>query len=93
MAKSELSTFDGKDNRKEIMKMLFQLPDDSKRAKFLQSLIPHSLNGFANKPLEVTGNCSPIAAYYMMVGMCNELGVNINYAASRLEKEVKKYER
>jgi hypothetical protein len=29
-----------------------------------------------------------VAAYYMLVGVCNELGVSINYAARRLDKVV-----
>jgi len=38
----------------------------------------------------VEGNCDPAAAYFMMVSICNEIGVSINVAAHRLEKEVSK---
>lgn len=90
VAKSELETFDGRDNREEIMRLLFRLGTDKKRAQFLESLIPLSLKGFKETPLKVKGNCDAVAAYFMLVGMCNEIGVSINEAARRLEKEVKK---
>lgn len=89
-AKSELDTFDGRDNRKEIMILLMRLGSDQRRATFLESLIPLSLKGFAGCPMKVRGHCTPVAAYYMLVGICNELGVSINEAARRLEKEVRK---
>lgn len=89
MAKSELSTFDGLDNRREIMLLLVRLGSDANRARFIESLIPDSLKGFANCPMKVTGVCTPVSGYYMMVGVCNELGVSINTAASKLEKLVK----
>ncbi len=88
--KTELETFDGLDNRKEIMIMLFRLGSDQRRARFIESLIPHSLKGFAGAPCKVTGQCDPSAAYFMMVSTCNELGVSINTAACRLEREVSK---
>ena len=87
--KSELEYFDGLDNRKEIIALLFRLGSNTKRAQFIESLIPHSLKGFAECPMRVTGNCDPVAAYYMLVGVCNELGVSINLVAQKLEKEVK----
>lgn len=87
---SDLKTFDGLDNRKEVMILLQRLGTDARRAKFLESLIPASLTGFAGCPMKVRGNCDPVAAYYMLVGICNELGVSINTAAQRLEKEVKR---
>ena len=88
--KCELETFDGLDSRKELMSLLFRLGSDRARARFLESLIPHSTNAFANAPLKVTGACDAVSAYFMLVSICNELGVSINYAASRLEKEVKR---
>lgn len=87
--KSELETFDGRDNRKEIMSMLFRLGSDRKRAKFIESLIPNSAKGFTNCPMKVKGDCTPVSAYFMMVSICNELGVSINTAARKLEAEVK----
>ena len=88
--RTELETFDGKDNRKEIMIMLFRLGSDQRRARFLESLIPLSLKGFAGVPMKVQGQCDPSAAYFMMVSTCNELGVSINVAARKLEQEVKR---
>lgn len=83
--KSELDTFDGLDNRREVMILLDRLGTDERRKEFLESLIPQSLNGFAGCPMKVAGNCNTVAAYYMLIGVCNELGVSINYAARRLE--------
>lgn len=88
-SKSELEVFDGRDNRREIMILLQRLGSDAARARFLEGLIPLSLKGFAECPMKVRGNCSPVSAYYMMVGICNELGVSINKAAAKLEKVVK----
>ena len=90
--RSEIETFDGKDNRREIMILLQRLGSDQRRARFIESLIPSSLKGFAGCPMKVRGNCDAIAAYYMLVGVTNELGVSINEAARRLEKEVSKRE-
>ncbi len=87
--KTEIETFDGRDNRKEIMILLERLGSDQQRARFLESLIPRSLNAFAGVPMKVRGNCDPVAAYFMLVGVCNELGVSINDAARLLEKEMK----
>lgn len=87
--KSELESFDGLDSRREIMILLSRLGNDQRRAQFLESLIPHSLKGFAGCPMKVKGNCDPVAAYYMLVGVCNELGVSINTAAQKLEKVVR----
>ena len=86
--KSELDTFDGLDNRREVMILLDRLGSDDRRAKFLESLIPSSLKGFAGCPMKVRGNCDPVVAYFMLVGVCNELGVSINTAAQRLDKVV-----
>ena len=69
--------------------MLFRLGTDARRKAFLESLIPYSLKGFKRAPMKVQGHCDPSAAYFMMLGVCNELGVSINYAASRLEKYIK----
>lgn len=88
--KSELESFDGRDNRMELMILLQRLGSGQRRARFLQSLIPHSRSGFSGIPMMVTGDCDPCAAYFMLVSICNELGVSINVAAQRLEAEVKK---
>jgi hypothetical protein len=86
---SELSVFDGLDNRREIMILLDRLGSDANRAKFLESLIPHSLKGFSFCPMKVTGNCDSIRAYHLLIGIVNEIGVSINYAARRLETAVR----
>lgn len=93
MSKSELETFDGLDNRREVMVLLDRLGSDQQRAKFIESLIPLSLKGFSGAPMRVQGNCDAVAAYFMLVGVCNELGVSINVAAQRLETMVKQTER
>lgn len=85
-----LRTFDGKDNRREIMQMLFRLGSDKARAIFLEGLIPQSLKGFANTPMKVKGNCSGVTAYFMLVSICNEIGVPIDTAARKLEQIVRK---
>ena len=88
--KSELESFDGLDNRREIMILFQRLGSDERRAKFIESLIPNSLKGFAGCPMKVQGACDPVAAYYMLVGVTNELGVSINTAAKLLDEEVRR---
>ena len=90
VVKSELETFDGKDNRREIVILLQRLGSDARRARFIESLIPFSLRGFAGCDMKVRGACDAIAAYFMLVGVCNELGVSIDEAARRLEAVVAK---
>jgi hypothetical protein len=86
--KTELDTFDGLDNRKEVIILLDRLGSDRRRARFLESLIPQSLKGFAGCPMEVRGPCDSVRAYFMLVGVCNELGVSINYAARKIDELV-----
>ena len=86
---SELDTFDGLDNRREIMILLQRLGSDARRAWFLESLIPNSLKGFAGCPMKVHGTCDPTRAYFMLVAVCNELGVSINEAARLLNDLVR----
>lgn len=88
--KTELESFDGLDSRREIMILFERLGSDHRRAKFLESLIPSSLKGFAGCPMNVTNRCDPVSAYFMLVGVCNELGVPINAAARKLDKIVSK---
>ena len=87
---SELQTFDGLDNRREIMLLLVRLGNDANRKRFIEGLIPIALKGFANCPMKVQGNCDPVSAYYMLVAVCNEIRVSINEAARRLENRVKR---
>jgi len=86
--KTELESFDGLDTRKEIMILLQRLGTDNHRARFLESLIPLSLKGFAGCLMKVKGKCDPVTAYYMLVGITNELGVSINHAAVLLDAVV-----
>ena len=85
--KTELESFDGLDNRREILILLQRLGNDKRRARFLESLIPRSIR-FAGCPITVKGSCDPVTAYYMLIGVTNELGVSINEAARLLEAEV-----
>jgi hypothetical protein len=84
-----VKTFDGLDNRREVMILLQRLGSDGRRARFLESLVPHSCRGFAGLPMKVADRCDPVAAYYMLVGITNELGVPIDTAARLLEREVR----
>jgi len=90
MYQCEMRTFDGLDNRREVMILFQRLGSDRRRARFIESLIPNSSKGFAGCPMTVRGPCDPVAAYYMLVGVTNELGVPINEAARLLEAEVKR---
>lgn len=93
---SQFGSFDGKDNRKEIMYLMgqigYDLPDEiarMKRAKFLQSLIPHSITSMAAQPLIVNPDeCSITGAYQLFVAITGVLGVPIDQAAGMLEKYV-----
>ena len=87
---SDLTTFDGLDNRREVMLLLDRLGSDRRRARFIESLIPRSLKGFAGCPMKVAGACDTVSAYYMLVGVCNELGVSINEAARLLTMVVRR---
>lgn len=71
------------------MTLLERLGSDARRAAFLEGLIPHSLRGFAGCPMKVQGPCDPVTAYFMLVGVCNELGVSINVAAKWLDNEAR----
>ena len=70
--KTELETFDGLDNRKEVMILLQRLGSDQRRARFLESLIPSYLKGFAGCPMKVTARCDPITLIHIAscMGRC-----------------------
>ena len=87
--KSELDVFDGLDNRRELMILLDRLGSDQMRAAFLCSIVTKSRNGFSNTNVKVVRYCDSMTAYYMLVSICNELGVSINSAAKRLDKIVR----
>ena len=89
---SQFGSFDGKDNRREIL-ILFQRFGDGefanrKRAIFLQSLIRDSKNGFADKMCRMEP-CDATAAYFAFVHITGVLGVNIDKAAAKLEQAVR----
>lgn len=86
---ADLKSFDGLDNRREMMSLLQRLGSDQRRAEFIKSLVPWSRLGFASCPAVVDGPCDPVAAYFMLVSTCNELGVSINDAMRKLETEVR----
>lgn len=71
------------------MILLQRLGSDQDRANFLSCLVTQSRVGFAGCRAEVRQHCDPVAAYYILVGICNEVGVSINEAARRLEMEVR----
>lgn len=87
--KSELEAFDGLDNRKELIQLLTRLGSDTRRANFITSLMPMAQN-FGGCRAGMEGVCDPVAAYLILVGMCNQLGLSINTVARRLEAEVRK---
>ena len=89
-AHSELETFDGLDNRREVMILLQRLGSDQARAEFLTSLVGRSRVGFADCEVQVVNSCDPVAAYFMFVSICNELGTSVNEAARLLEAEVRR---
>jgi hypothetical protein len=90
----QFGSFDGLDNRREIL-ILFQrlgeglptLEADKKRARWLQNLIKSSGNGFAMSMTKIEP-CDCVAAYFAFVAITGCLGVDINEAARRLDREV-----
>lgn len=86
---TDLKSFDGLDNRREMMVLLERLGSDERRSKFIESIVPWSHLGFAGCPATVQGPCDPVAAYFMLVSTCNELGVSINDAMKKLEELVR----
>lgn len=70
------------------MILLDRLGNDQARARFLCELTKSSRNGFAGSDVRVVSHCDSVTAYFMMVSICNELGVSINYAARKLDKVV-----
>lgn len=92
----QFGSFDGRDNRRELM-ILFQklgerLPRplaDERRADFLRKLVRLSGNGFASKMARITP-CDPVAAYWMFGAITGCLGVSIDRAARLLDEEVRR---
>lgn len=92
----QFDTFDNLEDRRELF-ILFErlgagLPEEMQRkvrARFIESLIPASENGFDGRPLKATP-CSANEAFMMFVHVCGCLGVPIRQAAEKLTEWVKK---
>jgi len=93
--RKQWGTYDTLSDRREIMGLFVRLgdglPDDlarQRRAKFLQSLMRDSDNGFSLTVPPITP-CSAVDAYQLFVAITGCLGVDIDIAARRLEAEVR----
>jgi hypothetical protein len=94
---NQFGSFDGLDNRKEIMAMLRHLGmkggsaacRGSERAAFLRNLVGQSESGFALAPVEIPA-LSLVEAYFAFTAITGVLGVPIEEAAKALEAEVRK---
>ena len=93
--KKQFGTYDTLEDRRTIMQLLVRLGDglpeqlgNKRRARFLQSLIGGSDNGFAEKELKVTP-CDAVRAYHLFVAITGCLGVDIDVAAQRLETMIR----
>jgi hypothetical protein len=91
----QFGAFEGKDNRRELMNLFVRLGEGlpeiqarQRRAKFLQSLLGGSKNGFKDKVAAIRP-CSAAEAYGLFVAITGVLGVSIDTAARRLEKVVR----
>ena len=91
----QFGSFDGLDNRKEVMRMFKRLGEGcsedeacARRAVFLQSLLADSRSSLAGRPCNVQP-CTPTEAYFQFVALTGVLGVPIEKAAKRLEEAVK----
>lgn len=96
----QFDTFDTLEDRRELV-ILFQklgegLPEfkaNEVRAKFLEDLIPMSVSGLAEKPLQADPlQCHPVGAYQLFVQIVGVLGVPISDAALKLDRCVKRKE-
>lgn len=95
----QFQSFDGKDNRREVMILLTRLGGslpaplaDRRRADFLTRLIAHSGNGFARAMCRIEP-CGVVDAYFAFVAITGVLGVPVEQAAQLLEAEVRNHER
>lgn len=85
----QFKEFDAVDNRKTLMDLFNRLGSDERRQKFLQGLITHSKTGMAGKLMQVTP-CETVQAYLLFVAITGCLGVDVNLAAQKLEREVRR---
>jgi hypothetical protein len=91
----DFGTFDGLDNRKELMYLLGKLGEGLPeleqarcRGRFLRRLLRLSENGFKDKDMEVSDACL-VDSYLAFVAIVNALGVPIYQAMSLLEEEIR----
>jgi len=94
-------SFDGLDNRRELMELFARLGDGvpeaegaRRRQQFLQALVNDSTTGFSDKVARVSP-CSAVEAYLLFLaitsgGSRNGLGVGIDGAAARLQALVRR---
>ena len=96
----QFDTFDNLEDRRELV-ILFErlgegLPEPMAmevRARFLESLIPHSVGALADKPLKANAaECTPVGAYLLFVAITGILEVPIADAAQLLTNVVRKRE-
>lgn len=85
----QFGSFDGKDNRRELMILFERLGSPEKRADFLQRLVRLSGNGFSDKMVKIVP-CDPVTAYFTFTSITGVLGVDVNRAARMLEDEVRR---
>jgi len=90
----DYKTFDGLDNRKEVMLLLGRLgeclPEEKqarRRARFLHKLLALSQSGLSGCGMEITP-CSLVDAYFAFLAITGTLGVPIAQAMCLLEKEI-----
>lgn len=87
----QFGSFDARDNRKTLMELFARLGSDRRRARFLQGLIDHSRTGMAGKLMQVNLPCETVQAYLLFVAITGCLGVPVEEAALKLEREVRKH--
>lgn len=90
----QFGSFDGLDNRRELMSLFVRMGEGlneqdaaKRRAKFLMSLIGSSTIGFKDAPMQVTP-CNAVSAYHIFIAITGCCGVDVNVAATKLERLV-----
>jgi hypothetical protein len=93
---SEIRTFDGLDNRREVFILLGRLGHGldevgaaKARAVFLRRLLHLSSNGFADKAVKITP-CTLPEAYFIFASIMYCFGVSVEAAMKVLESELEK---
>jgi hypothetical protein len=92
---AQFDTFDTLDDRREIMTLFARLGDGLpetqaglRRARFLRSILPESVNGFKAATLRIDP-CSAVEAYRLFGAITGCLGVPISVAAAKLTAAVR----